>query len=336
MQPSRTSQGGWSKTTYDPRLTGKMVEGIGAGADIAGQAAGAARGYAGQQQEMSAKLSQQLEDARNDTMLERAKVQEKLDPQEAKLLELAERVQNGKVDPDQFFNERTDGQKAAMLLGAMIGGFTEGFTLGKVKNRSIDIIQRQIDTNINAQKANLQASAGALSAQQGIVSAFYRKLGDVDRAAEMGRIAMWDAYKAKASGIAAAEKSTAAAYQAQMFQNQASLQQLKLLRDSTAVRRTGGSTTKTMTRGEAEMQRAKLGLMQSQAQLMSAKAAGKAAKGGAKLPAGQGDKLAAAISSVDTGEQALKQAEKLHFWAGTSGQASSICPTPSPLDSGRR
>jgi hypothetical protein len=244
-EPQVTRTASWGGTKYDDAAVESYRESLGYGGQIAQAAADDAQVYAARETQAAQSLGADLEGNRKRWADDRKRIQGELDPQEQKLLKLAAKVQEGKVDPDRFWSSRSEGQQAALLISAMLGGFTEGFTQGRVRNRAVGIIENAINRDINAQKANIMAARGALESQQGIVSAFYRQLGNVDRAAELGRVAMYDAYKVKLAGVSAAAKGTAEQAKALLAQNHLEVAQNKLLMDITARKFGGTKVTRT-------------------------------------------------------------------------------------------
>lgn len=63
-------------------------------------------------------------------------------------------------DPGRYWREMGNTRRALNVIAVALGGFVEGFTYGKVRNRAAEMLERAIDRDIAAQKdrhaANLQ------------------------------------------------------------------------------------------------------------------------------------------------------------------------------------
>jgi len=67
------------------------------------------------------------------------------------------------VDPQRFWSQMPTTNKVIGLLAVAMGGFTEGFTQGRVKNRALNVLQRAIDRDVAAQKSNIAQRINALN-----------------------------------------------------------------------------------------------------------------------------------------------------------------------------
>jgi hypothetical protein len=89
-----------------------------------------------------------------------------------------------KVNPDQWWSSRNGGQKGMMLLAVALGGFNEGFTRGRLKNTALQIMNREIDRDIDAQKSNIAKKRGERQEMLGIMGNLQGRIKD-ERAVEM-------------------------------------------------------------------------------------------------------------------------------------------------------
>lgn len=68
--------------------------------------------------------------------------------------QLFQQAQEGKIDPDHYWNSKNTGQKIGAAIAIMIGGIAQGY--GKTNNNvALDIINKSIDQDIQAQRDNM-------------------------------------------------------------------------------------------------------------------------------------------------------------------------------------
>lgn len=75
-----------------------------------------------------------------------------IDKQEASNEKLGQAVLAGKVDPNHLYKNMSTGGKIASVIGLILGGIGAGATGGK--NYAVDAMQKAIDNDVDAQKAN--------------------------------------------------------------------------------------------------------------------------------------------------------------------------------------
>lgn len=75
--------------------------------------------------------------------------------------EIQKQVAAGKIDPNKYMHDKSTGQKIAAAIGIMLGGIGAGLTHGP--NVGLGIIQKNIENDIEAQKANLGNKRSLLS-----------------------------------------------------------------------------------------------------------------------------------------------------------------------------
>lgn len=98
-------------------------------------------------------------------MAERAKVQQDL--------------QQGHIDPKHFWASKSTGEKIFTAIGLILGGMGAQATGGR--NVVLDMIEKRIDQDIDAQKTEM-------GKKQNLVSALTQQLGDVKEAATMAKM----------------------------------------------------------------------------------------------------------------------------------------------------
>lgn len=96
-----------------------------------------------------------------------------------------------KVDPNHFWESKSDGQKVSAGIAIFLGGMAGGFT-GKGGNLALDMISKSIDRDIDAQKHNIAASqAGKLhqyDMQQNVIAQMYKRFNNEDQAEAAARM----------------------------------------------------------------------------------------------------------------------------------------------------
>lgn len=150
----------------------------------AGLDAGIAQEKAGVQAEGRAKemwgneaASMQQAAARQQEMLGQRQ-QELITQRAAGAQKLADDVLSQKMNPDHFWETRSTGQKISAAIGLVLGGIGAGLTKGP--NYALQVIDKAIDRDIEAQKFNLQQGKNKL--------AFYmQQTGDLVSASQLAK-----------------------------------------------------------------------------------------------------------------------------------------------------
>jgi hypothetical protein len=94
-----------------------------------------------------------------------------------------------KIDTGRWFKNKTTTEKMATLAAAIVGGLVQGRTGGR--NVGLDWITKDIDDDINAQKADIENQRGVLGAQASAVGQEFAHNRDLYEAAETARIASY-------------------------------------------------------------------------------------------------------------------------------------------------
>lgn len=123
-------------------------------------------------------LKQHLDDRAQNEEMRQAKLQEKFADAEKATQELASQS----IDSKAFWADKGAGEKAIAAIAIGLGA--AGSSLAKGPNVAADLINRAVDQNIDAQKANLEKTRGVAQAKMGLVGQYRELLGD-ERAAEM-------------------------------------------------------------------------------------------------------------------------------------------------------
>lgn len=101
---------------------------------------------------------------------------------------------NAKIDPQRFWNSRSDGQKVSAMVGLILGGIGSGLTGGP--NQALQVIEKAIDRDFEAQRMEM-------GKKQNLVAMLHQKFGTMDAAQNAFRMY-------KAAEISAYANKTAA------------------------------------------------------------------------------------------------------------------------------
>lgn len=85
----------------------------------------------------------------------------------------------GHIDPNHFWDNKSTVGKVSTAIGLILGGIGQGL-MGKGSNSALDFMQKQIDADIDAQKANISKGHNLLSFNM-------QRFGNLKDAAEMTR-----------------------------------------------------------------------------------------------------------------------------------------------------
>ena len=99
---------------------------------------------------------------------------------------LREDILNTKIDPNRLWRDQSAGQHAASMVGIILGGIGAGMSRGP--NMALDVINRLIDRDVNAQTAELGKKQNALSF-------LMQKYNNLDHAQQALRISQGEVYK---------------------------------------------------------------------------------------------------------------------------------------------
>lgn len=199
-----------------PKLPSGTVAGL--GKDVADS-------YAGQQQAIQQRADVKSQEAAELAKMEQAKaakVQEIADDTHARwqanqkgIDQYSQDIANSKIDPNQYWATKSTGAKFASLAAIILGGIG---SRGQGQNMAMDVINKNIDNDIAAQKTNLAKKEGSL--------ARYMQQGhDI---LEAGRLAKADAldvfagqYQAMAAKFSGPEQQAAAMQQVAALKGEA-------------------------------------------------------------------------------------------------------------------
>lgn len=107
-------------------------------------------------------------------------------------------IDDGKIDPNRFWEQKSTPSKIGTIIGLILGG--GGAALAGQENLAYKALQSNIERDIDAQKANL-------GKKNTLLEAYYRKLGNVRDATDMTRV-MLNAASLNDLKLAAAKQGT--------------------------------------------------------------------------------------------------------------------------------
>ncbi len=167
-------------------------------------------GMAAAQQELAKKQADIEAKQLEASDIARTTYQEKYDALETERKAHIQDIQDGYVDPNQYWTGDARGNGGHSKIAAGIGMILAGFNPTNSPNAAINFLQKQMDMNIEAQKANL-------GAKQNLLSANLRQFGNLKDATDMTRLMQADVLKAQlgqAAAVAQTPMAKAAAQQA--------------------------------------------------------------------------------------------------------------------------
>jgi len=101
------------------------------------------------------------------------------------------RLAGARIDNDRWWRDGGTTRKIGAGIMAIVGGFMQS-RAGGGRNFGLDMIDKAIDQDIEAQKADLVNRRGVLAERRGIVGEQFARLRDVNEAADVARIASRD------------------------------------------------------------------------------------------------------------------------------------------------
>lgn len=117
-------------------------------------------------------------------------------------------MRKGHIDPNKFWNEKSNMGKAAGIIGLILGGIGGGLTGGK--NPALEMLHSQIDRDVDAQKADMQN-------KNNLMHALNQQFGNTRDAAIMMKALYADAYSDKIAEAAAKSADPIAKARAQQM-----------------------------------------------------------------------------------------------------------------------
>lgn len=193
-----------------PQMSGAMPS---SGQDAISQAfaqkESAISGMAAAEQQKSKEMAavyedqaKQMQEQQQNYAAEHAKI-------DAEHKQLLDAVMKERVDPNRLFTNMGTGNKILAAISIGLSGIGAGLQGPGAKNMAMEVIQKSIDRDIEAQKAELGKKNTLLSEN-------LRRYGDLERATQMTQLQMNAIVQAKVSQIAARSGSSEAVARAKM------------------------------------------------------------------------------------------------------------------------
>jgi len=191
-------------------------------------------------------------------------VKRNIDPKETKLFKMVE-AQAAKeaegVDDEKWWGTRDDAQKFFAVLATALGGFAQGLSGGRVQNTAAQMISKAIDRNIAAQKSNLMAGRAGIASQQGLLAAVYRRVGDIDRSANIARVGLITLAQSRMKQMEASGAKTMASVNAGVTAAQMNVNKAMAMVQLTKKSITGGGSRTPVNPADAAMKAAQLRIL---------------------------------------------------------------------------
>jgi hypothetical protein len=170
--------------------------------------------------ELYQKLEKASAQAQEDYEIERLAYQEELDDAVAKQQSAIDMLASRKVDPNRWWNSRSDAQKVVGALSIALGtaaSAAAGVYGRPTANVAYDIIKNTISRDLRAQEVDLSSAKAAVRGRQGLLGTMRAQVGDTAQARELARMALMDQTKAKLQMYASNAQGDAARRNAQML-----------------------------------------------------------------------------------------------------------------------
>ena len=107
---------------------------------------------------------------------------------------LMDDIRNSRIEPKRYINNMSGMEKAGTAIGLLLSGIGAG--LSGERNMAMDYLDKQIERDVDAQKANM-------GKQQNLLSALYHQYGNMQQAANMAKVFYSDLYSSKIAEAAA-------------------------------------------------------------------------------------------------------------------------------------
>ena len=150
--------------------------------------------------ELYQKLEKASAQAQEDYEIERLAYQEELDDAVAKQQSAIDMLASRKVDPNRWWNSRSDAQKVVGALSIALGtaaSAAAGVYGRPTANVAYDIIKNTISRDLRAQEVDLSSAKAAVRGRQSLLGTMRAQVGDTAQARELARMALMDQTKAK-------------------------------------------------------------------------------------------------------------------------------------------
>lgn len=194
----------------------------------------------GEVAQLHAEQGRRIEQELTDQESLKSSYEQRFATEQQKLAELNQKAQQ-EIDPKRYWKNADTGNKILAVISSAIGGYVEGLTGGRVKNRGLDMIQAVIERDINAQIENRNRAERDVGRQAGIVGLLGDKYTDDLQKRQAAMVLANEAVAKQIDGIAAGMQGEKA--KAQAMQLSAQLRQEAATRAQAFVAQIAGSET---------------------------------------------------------------------------------------------
>lgn len=171
-----------------PGVVSQAVDGIQQGYEM--QQMGLAKAVE-EGQKIAAKESAYLDQIQRDDLVrikeqEEMQIQEqaRIDEQNKKIDSAVTEFSSMKVDPKRYWKNMDTGDRILAGIGMFLGSFGSAST-----NQAVDVIQKSIDKDIEAQKEEIESKKGVVNAQRGILGDMMQRFSNQRDAKNASRLA---------------------------------------------------------------------------------------------------------------------------------------------------
>lgn len=107
---------------------------------------------------------------------------------EAEYNDVITKLQESKIDPKRYWSRKSTGEKILATIGLILGGIGGGLQ-GTGRNAALEVLNREIEADIEAQKADIEKLKGMASGKQNLLSIMRQRFGDEKQAESAARLA---------------------------------------------------------------------------------------------------------------------------------------------------
>ncbi len=204
------NMGGTSSSTTNVRQAVGNMPGLQRGLDITAKAETAAiNAQAKAEQARSGLLSAayqkqvaEMEERQAAALAKEGEVEEQIAEHDKEAAQIRADLASQKVDPDSWWSSKTTGQKVGYGIAIALAGLGKAIAGKDGPNVVIDMMDRAVDRDIQAQKDNIMKRRGDLKDVQGIMAGLYQRLGSMRQAEAQARIMLKEQFASKLEQIA--------------------------------------------------------------------------------------------------------------------------------------
>jgi len=160
--------------------------------------AGMQQEFAGEQQQAFEQVGSAMDDAAQQEQQAQAKFEtfrtsyrEEQDKRAQQMRELDNEIASTKIDPSRAWKNKHPAATIMSMIGIALGGFAHGFSGGKIQNTALQMMQKEIDRDIDAQKSDLANRRASLAQKKTLYGMARERFGDEQMAHQWALKQMW-------------------------------------------------------------------------------------------------------------------------------------------------